>query len=102
MELYDNTADRESLQPLPASKLVMQKAAKEYHDKTREIYTIYMDNMNTSRQLQTEILKGIATGEDIRSLFLKATKAITLMTANTAFYSQVEKNISKVQEKTGN
>lgn len=102
MELYNNTADWDSLQPLPASKLIVQKTVKEYHDKTREIYTIYMDNMNTSRQLQTEILKGIAAGEDIHSLFLKAFKAILLMTANTAFYRQIEKAITRVQEDTAN
>lgn len=44
----------------------------------------------TSSQLQTDILKGVKAGESIYSLFLKAAKAISLMTSNSVFYSQIE------------
>lgn len=60
------------------------------HQRSLEVYKAYQDNIKTSSQLQTEILKGIKAGEDIYSLFLKAAKAISLMTSNTAFYSQIE------------
>ena len=35
-------------------------------------------------------------GEDIYSLFLKAVKAISLMTSNTVFYSQLEGDIKSI------
>ena len=35
-------------------------------------------------------------GEDIYSLFLKAEKAISLMTSNTVFYSQLEGDIKSI------
>lgn len=41
-------------------------------------------------QLQTEILKGVKAGESVYNLFLKAVKAISLMTSNSLFYSQIE------------
>ena len=57
------------------------------------VYKEYQQNIKTSSQLQTEILKGARAGEDIYSLFLKAVKAISLMTSNTLFYSQIEGDI---------
>ena len=62
-------------------------------DRSLAICREYQQNIKTSSQLQTEILKGARAGEDIYSLFLKACKAISLMTANTVFYSQLEGDI---------
>lgn len=66
-----------------------QRAAQD-HKRSLEVYRAYQENTKRSGQLQTEILKGIKAGEDIYSLFLKAAKAISLMTSNTVFYSQIE------------
>ena len=52
--------------------------------------------LKTSGQLQADILKGVQAGTDIYSLFLKAVKAISLMTSNTAFYSQIEADIKNI------
>ena len=76
---------------IPAQKLVIEAA----DDITKKIYTSYMDNMNMSRQLQIEILKGVTAGENIHTLFLKAAKAISAMTANSAFYSTVERYVNR-------
>ncbi len=57
---------------------------------------ICREYQKTSSQLQTEILKGVRAGEDIYSLFLKAVKAISLMTSNTVFYSQIEGDIRAI------
>jgi len=57
---------------------------------------ICREYQKTSSQLQTEILKGVRAGEDIYSLFLKAVKAISLMTSNTVFYSQLEEDIRAI------
>ena len=65
-------------------------------DETARIYREYQHNIKLSGQLQTEILKGARAGEDIYSLFLKACKAISLMTSNTVFYSQLEGDIRAI------
>ena len=67
-------------------------------DRSLAICREYQQNIKTSSQLQTEILKGARAGEDIYSLFLKACKAISLMTSNTVFYSQLEGDIRAIYE----
>lgn len=59
-------------------------------DRNLEVYRTYQENIKRSGQLQTDILKGVQAGEDIYSLFLKAVQAISCMTSNKTFYSQVE------------
>lgn len=63
---------------------------REDHQRSLEVYRAYQENIKASSQLQTEILKGIKAGEDVYSLFLKAAKAISLMTSNKLFYTQIE------------
>lgn len=65
-------------------------------DRSLAICREYQQNIKTSSQLQTEILKGARAGEDIYSLFLKAVKAVSLMTSNTVFYSQLEGDIRAI------
>lgn len=78
-------------------KLQRQADAKKQDiDRSLAIYREYQQNIKTSSQLQTEILKGARAGEDIYSLFLKAVKAISLMTSNTVFYSQLEGDIRAI------
>lgn len=54
------------------------------------------ENIQQSNQLQTDILKGLKAGESVYSLFLKASKAISLMTGNTAFITQIEEDIKSI------
>lgn len=68
-------------------------------DRSLAICKEYQQNIKTSSQLQTEILKGARAGEDIYSLFLKAVKAISIMTSNTVFYSQLEGDIRAIYGK---
>lgn len=65
-------------------------------DRNLEVYRTYQENIKRSGQLQTDILKGARAGEDIYSLFLKAVQAISLMTSNTVFYSQLEEDIKTI------
>lgn len=65
-------------------------------DRNLEVYRTYQENIKRSGQLQTDILKGARAGEDICSLFLKAVQAISLMTSNTVFYSQLEEDIRAI------
>ncbi len=67
--------------------------AEQDHQRSIEVYRTYQENIKASSQLQSELLKGVKAGEDIYSLFLKAAKAISCMTSNTAFYNQLEADI---------
>lgn len=58
--------------------------------RTLDIFREYQENIKRSGQLQTEILKGVKAGESVYNLFLKAVKAVSLMTSNSLFYSQIE------------
>lgn len=71
-------------------------AKKQDIDRSLAIYKEYQQNTKTSSQLQNDILKGLKAGEDIYSLFLKATKAISLMTSNSVFYSQTEEDLKAI------
>lgn len=96
-ETKHNTDDFGSLQGQVASKLV--KKATEERDQRAEAQRIcreHQANTAKSQILQSEILKGLQLGEDIYSLFLKAAKAISLMTANSLFYSQAEKDLISI------
>lgn len=81
----------------PAKALLQQKQQQEEeHQRTLSIYQTYRENMRKSGQLQTEILKGIQAGEDIYSLFLKATEAIGCMTDCGIFGTITADNIKSI------
>lgn len=65
-------------------------------ERNLEVYRTYQENIKRSGQLQTDILKGVQAGEDIYSLFLKAVQAISCMTSNKTFYSQVEADLISI------
>lgn len=65
-------------------------------DRNLEVYRTYQENIKRSGQLQTDILKGVQAGDDIYSLFLKAVQAISCMTSNKTFYSQVEADLISI------
>ncbi len=69
---------------------------REAEERSLEVYRTYQENIKTSSQLQTDILKGVRAGEDVYSLFLKAAKAVSLMTSNTVFYSQIEADLTAI------
>lgn len=85
----------EGLQGIP----ILQRQAdanKAEKERALAVYREYQQNIKTSSQLQTEILKGAKAGENVYSLFLKACKAIALMTSNSVFYSQLEGDIKAI------
>lgn len=65
-------------------------------DQARAVYRQYQENISKSEQLQTAILKGARAGEDIYTLFLKAVDAISCMTSNPLFKTQLEGDIKSV------
>lgn len=80
-----------------AKQLFLQASREqEDHRRSLEVYRTYQENIKTSSTLQTQILKGLKAGEDVYSLFLKAAKAISLMTSNSLFYSQIEADIEAI------
>lgn len=105
LEEYKNTSKAKQpvqgqtngLEKEQAKQLFLQtKREREDRQKSIEAYKAYQENISQSSQLQTEILKGIKAGADIYSLFLKATKAIALMTSNNLFYTQTEADIKAI------
>ena len=56
----------------------------------------HQKNTAKSQILQSDILKGLKTGEDIYSLFLKATEAISLMTNNSLFHKQAQEDVKAI------
>lgn len=87
----------EGLEGQQAKKLYLDaQREREDHQRSLEVYRRYQENTKTSEQLQTAILKGLKAGEDVYSLFLKAAKAISLMTSNSLFYSQIEADIEAI------
>lgn len=81
----------------PAKPLIMQsKREDEDRKRTLEVYKTYQENTRKSEQLQTEILKGLKAGADIYTLFLKAVDAISRMTSNTCFRSQIEEDLKSI------
>ena len=80
-----------------AKQLFLQATREqEDHRRSLEIYQTYQENIKTSSTLQTQILKGLKAGEDVYSLFLKAAKAISLMTSNSLFYNQTEEDLKAI------
>lgn len=89
----ENAVERktEGLEGQQAKGLYLQaQREEEDHRRSLEVYKAYQENIRTSGQLQTEILKGIRAGESVYNLFLKAAKAISLMTSNSLLYTQIE------------
>lgn len=70
--------------------------AKEDHQHTLEMYKDYQNNIRQAGQLQIELTKGARAGEPAYTLLLKAIKAISLMTGNKTFYSQIYKDIKAI------
>ena len=80
------------------AKQLFLQATREQEDHRRnlEVYRTYQENIKTSSTLQTQILTRLKAGEDVYSLFLKAAKAISLMTSNSVFYSQTEEDLKAI------
>lgn len=87
----------EGLEGKRAKKLYLDaQREREDHQRSLEVYKAYQENIKKSSQLQADILKGVKAGEDVFSLFLKAAKAVSLMTSNTVFYSQIEADLTAI------
>lgn len=54
----------------------------------------FQENTRVSEELKAEILKGLQQQADIKELFLKAAKALTLLTDEETFYTLCERELS--------
>lgn len=72
------------------------RQTREAHERSLEVYRAYQEHIKESAALQAEIAKGVKAGADLYSLFLKAIRAISLMTSNTGFYSQIEADLTAI------
>lgn len=88
------TGQIEGLDGLGTFKLVKKAVdSKNAREEALRICREHQENTAKSQHLQSDILKGLKSGEDIYSLFLKATEAISLMANNSLFHSQAEKDL---------
>lgn len=78
----------------------LQREADEHQqerEQARSVYKAYQDNIRRSGTLQSEILKGIHTGENSYRLLLKAAEAISLMVGDSGFFANyVSENIRAI------
>ena len=68
----------------------------------REVYSTYQNNIKLSQLKRSSILKGLASGEDIYSLFLEAIEIISLMTEDKSYYDQIKKDLMTIGKATDN
>lgn len=99
-EEYKNTPEQKKLPESPEtaengiSRLRRKKEQYEAdHKRSIAVYHAYQENNKRSTLLQSEIRKGVRTGEDIYNLFLKAVEAVSLMTDNPLLYEQVRDDV---------
>ena len=91
------TGQIEGLDGLGTFKLVKKAVeSKNAKEEALRICREHQQNTAKSQHLQSDILKGLKAGEDVYSLFLKAAKAISLMTSNSVFYSQTEEDLKAI------
>lgn len=62
-------------------------------DRAREVYKSYQNNIRAAGSLRADILKGLRAGEEAEGLLLKACKTISLMTGDTVFNKQAERDL---------
>ena len=80
----------------------IKQLQREIDQKTNEkqkalmVYQEYQKNIKLSSQLQSEIMKGLQSGEDIYTLFLKAMQIVSLTTSNKAQYNITEQYIREI------
>lgn len=73
-----------------------QEAQRAAQAQAVEVYKEHQENIRKIGQLNTEILKGLQSGENLAILFLKAVKAMTLCTGNKAEYDIIESTLLAV------
>lgn len=66
------------------------------HERYFEVCKEYQKNIRESELLRSQILIGLKEGENIYSLFLKAVKAISLMTGEDVFYKLADANVKSI------
>lgn len=71
----------------------------EHNQRIKEIYSQQQEYIRKAGQLRTEIIKGVAAGDDVEALFLKACECIGAMTGDTVFSEIVQKRMKEHGEK---
>lgn len=64
-----------------------------------EVYKKHQENIRKTEGISIDILKGLQRGESLAPLFLKAVKAYTLCTGNTAEYDIISETLKTVYGK---
>lgn len=89
-------ATQRSPEELGALADIKLTRAQEDRQNSIEMFKTYQDNIRRSDQIREELMRGVRSGERAESLFLKAVRAISLMTGDSLFYEQIEKDIRSI------
>jgi len=93
----NNTPEEPTAAPEQARRLSVEyEQDKETYNRYIEVCKAYQSNIRAANGLICEITKGIRGGESIDKLFLKACKAISLMTDDSIFYDTTERDYREV------
>lgn len=87
------TAERQETKKDMATRKLEKQA--DVIEEAKKIYKEHQEARKQSQTLQWEIMKGVNNGEDIKELFIKAVKTISLMTGTEVFYTQIERQIKE-------
>lgn len=82
-------------EPAPATGRAFYLLDRERQERenNRQMYARYQQNIKRAGTLRSDIVKGIQAGEDPAILLLKAVECISLMTGDTAIYSQSKEDL---------
>lgn len=90
------TAQEQPQEPQPVLLARRQEQEQAAAGRASDVYRAYQAAILQTEQLQTEILRGLQEGENIAALLLKAMKALSLLTSNSALYQQTENAIKSI------
>lgn len=96
----NRSPQREQTQQTEETAFISLKRQQEEHNRLRKAYSDYQENIKKAGSIRSEILKGVRTGEDIHTLFLKAVKCISCMTGEKLFYEQIESDLKAIHGET--
>lgn len=80
----------------PGGAMYRLNREKQERDSYRQMCATYQRNIQRAGTLRTDITKGIQNGEDPLALLLKAVECISLMTGDTAMYTQSKEDLLAV------
>ena len=99
--LDDNKKSEDVLSSTDNSKSKLESIYSQNQDNIfvytyRDLCEYFQKNIEKSSQILIEIRNGVLSGEDIYILFIKAVQAISYMTSNQLFETEIKENVKTI------